>query len=113
MNPVPSSSGALGPRGLLCGLSRLEMLVRRAEVALGQRRALARLALPGRRAAARDAAVERAGLDLLLDEGRRGVDAFLHDPRHLGLRRDREVATNVLEKGLIRLGEVLGVSCQP
>ena len=55
------------------------MLVRRAVVAVRERRALARLALARRRVAARDAAVERAGLDLLLDEPDRGVDALVTD----------------------------------
>src|SRR4051812_47591133 len=57
-------------------LRALEMLVRRAVVALGERRPLAGLALAGRRAAAGDAAVERAGLDLLLDEADCGADAL-------------------------------------
>src|SRR4051794_17284456 len=57
-----------------CCLRPLEMLVRRAVVAFRQRRALAGLALARRRAAAGDAAVERAGLDLLLDEGDGGAD---------------------------------------
>src|SRR5690242_20868107 len=89
------------------------MLVRRAVLALGQRRALAGLALAGRRAAAGDAAVERAGLDLLLDEAHRGADALAHGPGDLRLRGDREVAANVLEKRPIRLGEVLRVSGEP
>src|SRR4051794_22558126 len=76
----------------------LEVLVRRAVVALGQRRALARLALPRRRAAARDAAVERARFDLLLDERDRGSHALLHRPGDLRLRRDREVPPDVLEE---------------
>src|ERR687894_3310194 len=46
----------------------LEVLVRRAVLAIRQRRALARLPLARRRVAARDPAVERARLDLLLDE---------------------------------------------
>src|SRR5215203_821270 len=79
-------------------------------VALGQRRALARLPLARGRPAARNAAVERAGLDLLLDERDRGSDSLAHGPGHLGLCGDREVAANVLEKGAIRLGEVLGIS---
>src|SRR5205807_8166345 len=49
-------------------LAALEMLMRRAVVAIWQRRALAGFALAGRRAAASDATVERAGLDLLFDE---------------------------------------------
>ena len=59
----------------------LEVLVRRAVVALGQRRPLAGLALARRRAAAGDAAVERAGLELLLDEADRRADAFAAPPR--------------------------------
>src|SRR5262249_4116191 len=49
----------------------LEVLVRRAVVPLGEGRALARLPFPRRRPAARDAAVERTCLDLLLDESDR------------------------------------------
>ena len=45
------------------------MLVRRAVVALGQRRPLAGLAFARRRATPGDTAVERTRLDLLLDEG--------------------------------------------
>ena len=87
--------------------------MRRAVVALRQRRALAGLALAGRRAAAGDAAVERAGLELLLDEADRGADAFLHGPGHLRLRGDREEAANVLEKGAIGLGEIVRVGREP
>src|SRR5918911_4491438 len=82
------------------------MLMRRAVLAVRQRRPLARLALARGRAAARDAAVERAGLDLRLDErdGRR--DALRHRPRDLRLRRDREVAADVLEERPLGLREV-------
>ena len=90
---------ARSPRGYARGsttqaatFERSKVLVRRAVVALGQRRALARLALARRRVAARDAAVERAGLDLLLDERARGRHALVHRPGDLGLRRDREIA---------------------
>src|SRR5918995_5820393 len=89
------------------------MLVRRAVVALGQRRALARLALASRRVTARDAAVERTGLDLLLDEGHRGGDALIDGPGDLCLRRDREVAPDVLEERPLRLGEVVRVAGEP
>src|SRR5436189_2157266 len=89
------------------------MLVRGAVVAFGQRRPLAWLALARRCAAASHAAVERAGLALLLDEGHRGGDSFVHGPGHLGLHRDREVAPDVLEQGLVRFGEIEGVSRKP
>src|ERR1044071_8545925 len=56
----------------------LEGVGGRAVVAFGERRALARLSLPRRRPATRDAAVERTGLDLLLDERDRGGDTLLH-----------------------------------
>src|SRR4051794_21520196 len=88
----------------------LEVLVRRAVVALGQRRALARLALPRRRAAARDTAVERARFDLLLDERDRGSHALLHRPGDLRLRRDREVPPDVLEDPRVGFREVGGVA---
>ena len=55
-------------RGLRRDLAALEVLMRGAVLALRQRRALARLALAGRRPAAGHAAVERTGLDLVLDE---------------------------------------------
>src|SRR4026209_2615934 len=85
----------------------LEVLVRRAVVATGKRRALARpapparrraagggareggrrplprLAVRGRRRPAGDAAVEDARLRVLLDERRRGADAFARRPGHL------------------------------
>src|SRR5437667_9167269 len=82
------------------------MLVRGAVVAVGERRTLARLALARCRPATGHAAVERAGLDLLLDERRRRGDALLHRPCDLGLRRDREVAADVLEEGPVGLREV-------
>src|SRR5438045_1154822 len=93
----PGVQGDLAP-ARSCGTSlrgdlrALEMLVRRAVVALRQRRALAGLALAGRRLAAGDASVERAGLDLLVDELDGRVHAFLDRPAHLRLVRDREVA---------------------
>ncbi len=90
-----------------------EVLVRRAVVPLGQRRALARLALASCRAAARDAAVERARLDLLFDESHCRRDALAHCPGDLRLRGDGEVAANVLEKRPVRLGEVERVPGQP
>src|SRR3954451_15636752 len=76
----------------LRGCARFEVLVRRAVVALRERRPLARLAVTGGRAAAGDAAVERAGLDLVLDELHGRVDSLRHGPGDLGLARDREVA---------------------
>ena len=51
------------------------MLVRGAVVAVGERRALTGLALPGRRVAVRDPSLERAASHLLLDEVDRGADA--------------------------------------
>src|SRR5215212_11633060 len=75
----------------------LEVLVARAVVAIGERRALARLPLARRGAAAGDAAVERACLDLLLDEALRRLDALAHGPGHVRLAGDREVAADVLE----------------
>src|SRR4051794_13185461 len=77
---TPSACGVVvenrgEPVELRRDLRGLEVLVRRAVVAVGQRRALARLALPRRRPAARHAAVERAGLDLALDERGRGGEA--------------------------------------
>src|SRR5215204_4195480 len=95
------------------GAGAFQVLVRRAVVALGERRALARLALARRRVAARNAAVERAGLDLLLDERHRGGHALVYGPGHLGLRGDREVAPNVLEAGPLGPGEVLRNAGEP
>src|SRR5262245_37339984 len=83
-----------------------EVLVRRAVVAVRQRRALARLALARRRAAACNAAVERARFDLLVDERRRGVHALRDRPRDLRLARDREVAADVLEERAVGLREI-------
>src|SRR5438067_3029372 len=97
----------------LRGRFGFEVLVRRAVVAVRQRRALAGLALARRRAAACDAAVERAGLDLLLDELRRRVHSLLHGPGDLGLARDREVAPDVLEERAVRLREIQGVLRKP
>ncbi len=96
----------LGRRGL-------EVLVRGAVLALGQRRALARLALARRRAAAGDAAVERAGLDLLLDVLDRRADSPRDRPVHLRLVRDREVAADVLEERPLRLREVARILGEP
>src|SRR5204863_1869884 len=83
-----------------------EMLMRRAVVALRKRRALARLALSRRRAAAGDAAVESSCFDLLFDEDRRRGYPFLHCPGDLRLHRDRKVAADVLEERPVRLGEI-------
>src|SRR5437879_12638486 len=91
----------------------LEVLVGGAIVPLGQRRALAGLAFPRRRLAARHPPVEGTGFDLLLDERRSGGDALLHGPRHLGLRRDGEVAPDVLEERAVRLLAVGGVLSEP
>src|SRR5690242_9954448 len=82
------------------------MLMRRAVVAIGERRALARLALARRRAAAGDPAVERARLDLLLDELRRRLHALRDRPCDVGLACDREVAADVLEERAVWLREI-------
>src|SRR3954454_6402319 len=103
---APQAKAREGLRG---DLRALEGLVARAVVALGERSPLARLALRRRRPAARDAAVEGALLDLLLDEGARGGHSLRHRPRDLRLDRDREVAANVLEEGTVRLREVVRV----
>src|SRR5919198_562633 len=89
------------------------MLVRGAVVAVREGRALARLALARRRPAARDATVERARLDLALDEGHRRRDAFTNRPGDLRLARDREVASNVLEERAVGLREVERVLGEP
>src|SRR5438105_12991588 len=91
----------------------LEVLVRRAVVALGQRGSLTGLALARRRAAPGDAAVQGAGLDLLLDEGRCSGDPFLHGPGDFSLRGDREIPPNVLEESPVRLGEIERILGQP
>src|SRR4051812_26654524 len=93
LRPAPRSPRRRGRayrRGLRRSLAALEVLVRRAVVAFRQRRALAGLALACGRAASGDAAVERPGLDLLLDEADRGLDALRHGPGHLRLHGDRE-----------------------
>src|SRR5205085_165667 len=84
----------------------LEMLVRRAVVAVGKRRALARLALARRRPAAGDSSIERSGLDLLLDEGHRRRDALVDRPRDLRLAGDGEITADVLEEGARRVREI-------
>src|SRR5262245_40817899 len=95
------------------GRGVLEVLMRRAVVATGKRRALARLALPGRRMTAGDPAVEEARLDLLLDERRRGADAFAHRPGHLRLGPDGEVPTNVREERTVGPCEVVRIVREP
>src|SRR5437868_8586732 len=85
------------------------MLMRRAVLPLRKRRALAWLALAGGRTAAGDAAVERARLDLLLDEPARGADALGHRPGDLRLVGDREVPAEILEQRPVRLGEVVRI----
>src|SRR5918995_2524309 len=104
-NVEPPSGGDFRPT--------LEMLMRGAVVALREGSALARLPLAGGRAAAGDAAVEGALLDLLLDEGAGGADAFLHRPGDLRLHGDREVAADVLEKRALRLREVERIGGEP
>src|SRR5579862_9419194 len=91
----------------------LEVLMRRAVVAFRQRRALARLALARRRVTARDAALERAVLDLLLDEADGGGDAVRDRPGDLRLHGDREIAADVLEERFVRLREVVGIGGEP
>ena len=66
----------------------LEMLVRRAVVALGEWRSLTRLALACRRAAARNATVKGPGFDLRLDERAGCSDSFADRPGDLGLGRE-------------------------
>ncbi len=95
------------------GRGLLEVLVRRAVVAAGERRSLARLALARRRVAAGDAAVEEPGLDLLLDEGRCRADAFANRPRDLCLRGDREVPADVGEERAVGAGKVVRVLGEP
>src|SRR3954467_11222805 len=108
----PCRRGRAYRKGLRCSLAALEVLMRRAVVALRQRCPLTRLALAGRRAAPSDAAVERSRLDLLLDEADRRLDALGHGPGDLRLHGDREVAADVLEQGAIRLREVVRVGGQ-
>ena len=57
--------------------------------------------------------VERAGLDLLLDEADRGIDALVDRPGDLRLHGDREVAPDVLEERPVRLGEVVRICGEP
>src|SRR4051794_33920865 len=96
----------LGIKASLRGCLRLEVLMRGAVVALGKRRALARLSLPRRRTAAGDAAVEGGCLDLLLDEALRRMHALGDRPGHVRLAGDREVAADVLEERPVRLREI-------
>src|SRR5262245_9579579 len=104
---------AYSPIAILRGdFASFEVLMRGAVVALGERRALARLALPRRRVAAGNAAFERAVLDLLLDELDRSPDAVRDRPGDLRLHGDREVAPDVLEERLVRLGEVMRVGSE-
>src|SRR6476660_9917178 len=99
-------------RDLRRSLAALEVLMRRAVVAVRQRCPLARLALAGRRTATGDAAVERSSLDLLFDEADGGLDPLGHGPGDLRLHGDREVAADVLEEGAIRLREVVRIGGQ-
>src|SRR5229473_2340465 len=87
--------------------------MRRAVVAVRQRRALTRLSLTRRRTATGDAAVERAGLDLLLDEPDCSIDTLRDRPRDLLLHGDRKVAADVLEERPIRLREVVRIRGEP
>jgi len=59
------------------------------------------------------AAVERARLQLLLDEPDCGAHALGHRPGDLRLRRDREVAPDVLEERPIGLRKVVRVRGEP
>src|SRR5687767_2449047 len=88
----------------------LEVLVRRAVIALGQRCALAGLALSRGRPAPCDPAVECARLELLLDEADRRADALGDRPGDLRLCRDREKAPDVLEQCPVGLREIVRVS---
>src|SRR5438067_619239 len=99
-------AGDRPPRYSGCCLGALEVLVRGAVVALGERCALARLALARGCPAAGDPAVERARFDLALDERDRCGHAFPDRPGDLSLARDREVAADVLEERPVGLGEV-------
>src|SRR5262249_57436305 len=90
----------------------LEVLVRGAVVALGERSPLARLALACRGPAAGDPAVEQARLDLLLGEIDRSLHALVDRPRDLRLRGDGEEAPDVLEQGPRWLGGVERVGVQ-
>src|SRR5471030_559343 len=89
------------------------MLMRRAVVAFRQRRALTGLALAGRRVAVSDAAFERSGSDLLLDELDRGADALCDRPGDFCLHSDWKVAADVLEEGPVRLCKVVRIRSQP
>ena len=85
------------------------MLVRRAVVAAWERCPLTGLALACRGSAAGDAAVERASLDLRVDERHRSRDSFAHRPGDLRLRGDREVAADVLEERPVGSGEIVRI----
>src|SRR3712207_1975324 len=110
---VMAAEGGRTSSGLGGSYAGLEVLVRGAVLAVGKRRALARLALARRCPAARDAAVEGTGLDLLLDVLDRGVDPVRDRPAHLRLVRNREVAADVLEKRSLRPREVLRIPGDP
>src|SRR3954451_12823499 len=103
---VERDRGKPGDKPCLGRCLGFQVLVRGAVVALGKRCPLARLALPRRRAAARDAAVERTGLDLLLDEALCRLHTLRDRPRNVRLAGDREVAADVLEERAVRLREV-------
>ena len=61
------------------------------------------------RATAGNAAVERTGLDLFLDEVDGSADALGHRPGDLGLDRDREVAADVAEQRPVGLRKVMRI----
>ena len=90
----------------------LEVLVRRAVVALRERRALARLALARRRPAAGDPPSSRPDS---ICSSMKSTAAFtpFHCPRDLRLRGDREVAADVLEQRPVGLREVERIARQP
>src|SRR5918999_3609551 len=91
----------------------LEMLVRRAVLAAGQRYALAGGPLAGAGVAAQWAAVEgHAGLGLAVDVVRGQLDMAFDNPEDADLLRHREVPPHVVEESLHRLGEVVTVECQ-
>src|SRR6267142_4360827 len=90
----------------------LEMLVRRTVVALGERRALTRLALARRCATARNTTVEGSGFDLRLDERAGRSDSLADRPGDLGLGRDWEIAPDVLKERSFGLRKVQRVGGQ-
>src|SRR5262245_6571801 len=91
----------------------LEVLVRRAVVATGQRCALTGLACPCRRMTAGEPTGEEACLDLLLDERCRSTHAFTHRPGHLRLCPDQEVPADIGEERAVGPCEVVRIVGEP